>query len=180
MPDISPLPPPAKVLQLHHYAYRARDAEETRHFYEDILGLPLYHLIQSNHVPSTGEYCPYTHFFFRLNDGSFIAFFDLGDDTAALPSANTPAWVNHIAFRVESIQALEDSKTRLQAHGIEVLGITDHRIFKSIYFFDPNGIRLELSAQVATPEQMHSESLDVRAQLDAWTVQKRERNQQRG
>ncbi len=180
MPDISPLPPPATVLQLHHYAYRARDAEETRHFYEDILGLPLYHLIQSDHVPSTGEYCPYTHFFFRLNDGSFIAFFDLGDDTAALPSANTPAWVNHIAFRVESIQALEDSKTRLQAHGIEVLGITDHRIFKSIYFFDPNGIRLELSAQVATPEQMHSESLDVRAQLDAWTVQKRERNQQRG
>jgi len=180
MPDISNLPPPAKVLQLHHYAYRARDAEETRHFYEDILGLPLYHLIQSDHVPSTGEYCPYTHFFFRLNDGSFIAFFDLGDDTAALPSPNTPAWVNHIAFRVESIQALEDSKTRLQAHGIEVLGITDHRIFKSIYFFDPNGIRLELSAQVATPEQMHSESLDVRAQLDAWTVQKRERNQYRG
>ena len=180
MPDISNLPPPAKVLQLHHYAYRARDAEETRHFYEDILGLPLYHLIQSDHVPSTGEYCPYTHFFFRLNDGSFIAFFDLGDDTAALPSPNTPAWVNHIAFRVESIQALEDSKTRLQAHGIEVLGITDHRIFKSIYFFDPNGIRLELSAQFATPEQMHSESLDVRAQLDAWTVQKRERNQYRG
>ncbi len=180
MPDFSNLPPPAKVLQLHHYAYRARDAEETRHFYEDILGLPLYHLIQSDHVPSTGEYCPYTHFFFRLNDGSFIAFFDLGDDTAALPSAHTPAWVNHIAFRVESIQALEDSKTRLQAHGIEVLGITDHRIFKSIYFFDPNGIRLELSAQVATPEQMHSESLDVRAQLDAWTVQKRERNQYRG
>jgi glyoxylase I family protein len=180
MSDIPHLPPPAKVLQLHHYAYRARDAEETRHFYEDILGLPLYHLIQSDHVPSTGEYCPYTHFFFRLNDGSFIAFFDLGDNTAALPSPNTPSWVNHIAFRVESIQALEDSKTRLQAHGIEVLGITDHRIFKSIYFFDPNGIRLELSAQVAPAEQMQRESLDVRAQLDAWTQQKRERQQQRG
>ena len=174
------LPPPAQILQLHHYAYRARDAEETRHFYEDILGLPLYHLIQSDHVPSTGEYCPYTHFFFRLKDGSFIAFFDLGDDIAALPSPNTPAWVNHIAFNVDSIQALEDSKTRLQAHGVEVLGITDHRIFKSIYFFDPNGIRLELSAQVATPDQMYRESLDVRAQLDAWTAQKRKRNQQRG
>ena len=180
MTDISHLPPPADILQLHHYAYRARDAEETRHFYEDILGLPLYHLIQSDHVPSTGEYCPYTHFFFRLKDGSFIAFFDLGDDTAALPSPNTPAWVNHIAFNVDSIQALEDSKARLQAHGVEVLGITDHRIFKSIYFFDPNGIRLELSAQVATPDQMHRESLDVRAQLDAWTAQKRERNQQHG
>jgi catechol 2,3-dioxygenase-like lactoylglutathione lyase family enzyme len=102
------------------------------------------------------------------------------DDTAALPSPNTPAWVNHIAFNVDGIQALEDSKARLQAHGVEVLGITDHRIFKSIYFFDPNGIRLELSAQVAPPEQMHRESLDIRAQLDAWTAQKRERNQHRG
>ena len=76
------LPAPAPIQQLHHYAYRARDAEETRHFYEDILGLPLYHIIQSDYVPSTGEYCPYTHFFFRLQDGSFIAFFDLGDDEA--------------------------------------------------------------------------------------------------
>ena len=69
------LPAPAPIQQLHHYAYKARDAEETRHFYEDILGLPLYHIIQSDYVPSTGEYCPYTHFFFRLRDGSFIAFF---------------------------------------------------------------------------------------------------------
>ncbi len=75
------LPSPPPIQQLHHYAYRARDAEETRRFYEDILGLPLYHIIQSDHVPSTGEYCPYTHFFFRLQDGSFIAFFDLGDGT---------------------------------------------------------------------------------------------------
>src|SRR3954468_18394843 len=89
------LPPAAPIHQLHHYAYRARDAEETRHFYEDILGLPLYHIIQADHVPSTGDYCPYTHIFFRLKDGSFIAFFDLGDDEAALPSPNTPAWVNH-------------------------------------------------------------------------------------
>ena len=80
------VPPPPPVQQLHHYAYRARDAEETRHFYEDILGLPLYHIIQSDHVPSTGEYCPYVHIFFQLRDGSYIAFFDLGDD-AGLPAA---------------------------------------------------------------------------------------------
>ena len=71
---MSSLPAPAPIQQLHHFAYRARDAEETRHFYEDILGLPMYHIIQSDVVPSTGEYCPYTHFFFRLQDGSFIAF----------------------------------------------------------------------------------------------------------
>ena len=131
------LPPPAPIQQLHHYAYRAKDAEETRHFYEDILGLPLFHIIQSDIVPSTGEYCPYTHFFFRLQDGSFIAFFDLGDDEAALPSANTPLWVNHISFRVNTVPELQAMKARLEAEGIEVLGVTDHHIFKSIYFLTP-------------------------------------------
>ena len=52
-PDLSTLPPPAAVQQLHHYAYKARDAEETRHFYEDILGLPLYHIIHNHYLPTT-------------------------------------------------------------------------------------------------------------------------------
>lgn len=168
------LPAPPPIQQLHHYAYRARDAEETRHFYEDVLGLPLYHIIQSDYVPSTGEYCPYTHFFFRLQDGSFIAFFDLGDDQAAEPSPNTPKWVNHISFRVDSMQALKDMKARLEAHGIEVLGITDHHIFHSIYFFDPNGIRLELTAQLADEFQMLQESRTAHDRLAEWNARKQQ------
>ena len=172
--DLANLPPPAPIQQLHHYAYRAKDAEETRHFYEDILGLPLFHIIQSDIVPSTGEYCPYTHFFFRLQDGSCIAFFDLGDDQAALPSPNTPLWVNHISFRVNTVQELEAMKIRLQAEGIEVLGITDHHIFKSIYFFDPNGVRLELTAQLADDAHMQKESTTAHATLAAWTARKQQ------
>ena len=168
------LPPPAPIQQLHHYAYRAKDAEETRHFYEDILGLPLFHIIQSDIVPSTGEYCPYTHFFFRLQDGSFIAFFDLGDDEAALPSPNTPLWVNHISFRVNTVAELVAMKTRLEASGIEVLGVTDHHIFKSIYFFDPNGIRLELTAQLADEAHMQKASANVHATLAEWTARKQQ------
>lgn len=178
-PDLAALPAPAPIQQLHHYAYKARDAEETRHFYEDILGLPLYHIIQSDYVPSTGEYCPYTHFFFRLQDGSFIAFFDLGDDIKPEPSPNTPLWVNHIAFRVNTIAELENTKQRLQAHGIEVLGVTDHHIFKSIYFFDPNGIRLELSAQLAGEEQMHKDSTVAHARLAEWTARKQQWRKER-
>lgn len=166
------LPAPAAIHQLHHYAYRAKDAEETRHFYEDILGLPLYHIIQSDVVPSTGEYCPYTHFFFRLRDGSFIAFFDLGDDVAPLPSPNTPLWVNHISFRVDTKADLQAMKDRLQAHDVEVLGITDHHIFDSIYFFDPNGVRLELTAQRADEFQMLQESKTAHARLNEWTARK--------
>ncbi len=172
--NLANLPPPAPIQQLHHYAYRAKDAEETRHFYEDILGLPLFHIIQSDIVPSTGEYCPYTHFFFRLQDGSCIAFFDLGDDQAALPSPNTPLWVNHISFRVNTVQELEAMKIRLQAEGIEVLGITDHHIFKSIYFFDPNGVRLELTAQLADDAHMQKESTTAHATLAAWTARKQQ------
>jgi glyoxylase I family protein len=172
--SLSGLPAPAPIQQLHHYAYRARDAEETRHFYEDILGLPMYHIIQSDIVPSTGEYCPYTHFFFPLQDGSFIAFFDLGDDEAALPSPNTPLWVNHVSFRVDNVQALLDMKARLEAHGIEVLGVTDHHIFKSIYFFDPNGVRLELTAQLADEFLMLQESKTAHARLNEWTARKQQ------
>jgi glyoxylase I family protein len=172
VPQARALPAPPPIHQLHHYAYRARDAEETRRFYEDILGLPLYHIIQSDHVPSTGEFCPYTHFFFRLQDGSFIAFFDLGDDVKCEPSPNTPLWVNHISFRVDSMQSLLDMKARLEAHGIEVLGPTDHHIFHSIYFFDPNGIRLELTAQLADEFQMLQESRTAHARLQEWTRRK--------
>src|SRR4051812_18656362 len=132
--DVGALPAPAPIQQLHHYAYRARDAEETRHFYEDILGLPLYHIIQSDVVPSTGEYCPYTHFFFRLQDGSFIAFFDLGDDQAAEPPATTPKWVNHISFRGDTVQHLQDMNARLEAHGGDAMGVTAHHISPTLSF----------------------------------------------
>ncbi|MEF9943074.1 MAG: VOC family protein [Burkholderiaceae bacterium] len=176
---MSLIPAPIAIHGLHHYAYRCRDAEETRHFYEDILGLPLYHIIQSDYVPSTGEHCPYTHIFFRMRDGSCLAFFDLGDDQACEPSPNTPAWVNHIALRVDTVDALELMKARLIAHGVEVIGVTDHHIFKSIYFFDPNGVRLELSAQLASAMQMAQESQAAHTRLEEWTRRKRQWRQAR-
>jgi len=166
------IPAAVPINGLHHFAYRCRDAEETRRFYEDLLGLPLFHYIRSDIVPSTGEYCPYVHIFFRMSDGSCLAFFDLGDNVAPTPSANTPAWVNHIALRVGSLDELVAMKTRLEAHGIDVLGVTDHRVFKSIYFFDPNGIRLELCAQLASDAQMASEQKGIHEKIAAWTKEK--------
>jgi len=169
-PDPSSLPPPVPVHGLHHFAWRCRNAEETRHFYEDLLGLPLVHLIRADHVPSTGEYCPYVHIFFRLGDGSFIAFFDLGDGTAAEPSPNTPAWVNHLALRVQSLDALHAARERLLAAGVEVLGPTDHHIIQSIYFFDPNGLRLELTVPTVPESEMQRLATRAHADLAAWTA----------
>jgi len=159
---------------LHHFAWRCRDAEETRHFYEDILGLPLTHVIKKDTVPSTGEHCPYVHIFFRMADGSHMAFFDLGDDTAAEPSPNTPAWVNHIALRVDSDAALQSMKARLEENGVEVLGVTDHDGYiHSIYFMDPNGFRLELTTELATAAMLDGFRRDAHAELATWTAQRR-------
>jgi catechol 2,3-dioxygenase-like lactoylglutathione lyase family enzyme len=169
---------PRAILGLHHFAWRCRDAEQTRVFYEDLLGLPLVHVIRKDHVPSTGEYCPYVHLFFRMSDGSHIAFFDLGDDRAAEPSANTPAWVNHIALQVPGTDDLAAMQQRLQAHGVDVLGVIDHDGYiHSIYFFDPNGIRLELTVQVAPAGVVESYARAAHADLRAWTIEKGQRRE---
>ena len=166
-------PPP--VRGLHHFAYRCRDAEETRAFYEDLLGLPLAHVIRAENVPSTGEYCPYVHIFFEMKDGSFIAFFDLGDDVKADPSANTPGWVNHIALRVDSVADLEAMRERLEGAGVEVLGVTDHHFVKSIYFFDPNGLRLEFTTPTQPASYLEEAAKDAHRQVRAWKAEKEAR-----
>jgi catechol 2,3-dioxygenase-like lactoylglutathione lyase family enzyme len=162
------------VRSLHHFAWRCRDAEQTRHFYEDLLGLPLAHVIQADHVPSTGEYCPYVHVFFEMADGSYIAFFDLGDGQVAEPSPNTPAWVNHIALEVDSEATLDAMKARLEAGGIEVIGVVDHHFVRSIYFFDPNGIRLELTTRTASPAQLEAYAREAHGVLASWTARKQQ------
>ena len=172
--------PMVPIHGLHHFAYRCRDCEETRRFYEDILGLPLVHVIRSDTVPSTGEYCPYVHIFFRMTDGSCIAFFDLGDDVKPLPSPNTPDWVNHLALRVGSVEEVQPAKARLEAAGVEVLGVTDHHIIQSIYFFDPNGIRLELTAPSVSQQEMDQHATRAHAAVEAWTREKAARRAARG
>jgi catechol 2,3-dioxygenase-like lactoylglutathione lyase family enzyme len=158
---------------LHHWAYRCRDAEETRHFYEDILGLPLAHVIKEDYVPSTGEYCPYVHIFFELGDKSCVAFFDLGDETATVPDPGTPRWVNHLALEVENLDELKEAKARLERNGVEVLGITDHGFVRSIYFFDPNGVRLELTCKTTGPETTDRFKKEAHAILKEWTGRER-------
>jgi glyoxylase I family protein len=172
--NVPEMPP---IQRLHHWAYKCRDAEETRHFYEDILGLPLVHVIKADNVPSTGEYCPYVHIFFRMQDGSYVAFFDLGDDQGADPSPNTPAWVNHMALHMDSVEEVERAKARLEAAGVDVIGVTDHKFIKSIYFFDPNGYRLELTHELAREEADYIAKKHAAAhgELSAWTEEKARR-----
>ena len=160
---------------LHHWAYRCRDAEETRHFYEDLLGLPLTHFIRAeNYVGTSGEHVDvYVHIFFEMADGSSLAFFDLGDNVMAEPSPNTPRWCNHMALEVKSTEDLQTAHKRLVEAGVDVVGPLDHDGFvRSIYFFDPNGARLELTTPTASPAKLAEYRRDARAALDAWTNEK--------
>jgi catechol 2,3-dioxygenase-like lactoylglutathione lyase family enzyme len=163
------MPPKPRIQGLYHFAFPCRDAEETRAFYEELLGLPLVNCMRCERVPSTGEEQPYLHFFHAMADGSYIAFFDLGRGEQPQPSPNTPDWVEHFAMEVATVAEVEALKARLEAAGVEVLGIVDHTFIKSIYFFDPNGLRLEVTARTEPPGALQKYASEARAALDAWT-----------
>jgi len=157
-----------QIKGLNHFAWRCRDAEETRHFYEDILGLPLVHTISLDYVPSTGEHNPYLHLFFQMQDGSCIAFFDLADGQVYTPDPNTPLWVNHFAFEVNSYEDVLSMVARLKCNAIKVIGPTNHGFIRSIYFFDPNNLRLEVTCRVATEKETQNYAKNAHSQLESW------------
>ncbi|EBA07806.1 VOC family protein [Sagittula stellata] len=162
-----------KIKGMYHYSFPCRDGEETRQFYEDLLGLPLVTCMQADKVPSTGEEKPYAHFFFEMGDGSYMAFFDLGENEMPKPSPNTPAWVMHFAMEMDSIEDVLAMRKRLHDAGVEVTDIVDHEFIHSIYFFDPNGLRLEVTTRVEPPSYMEAEKTRAHAGLDAWTKKKK-------
>ena len=104
---------------------------------------------------------------------SYIAFFDLPSSPPAQPDPNTPSWINHIAFEVPSVEALLQGKRRLEAAGLDVLGPKDHSFCQSIYFFDPNGIRLEMTARTEAPGELDRMAHAAAGQLAAWNEHKR-------
>jgi catechol 2,3-dioxygenase-like lactoylglutathione lyase family enzyme len=140
--------------KLHHAAFRCKDAAETVKFYTEVLGLKFAHVMGADHVPSTGKYSPHIHIFFEMEDGSNIAFFECPNAPGNMKDLESPDWIQHFAFEVDSVETVLASKKRLEDQGIEVVGVTNHDDFiSSIYFFDPSGHRLELTARTCEPER---------------------------
>lgn len=161
------------IQKIHHVAYRCKDAEQTVHWYAKYLDMDFQLAFAEDHVPSTKAYDPYMHIFLDAGNGNVLAFFELPTQPKMGRDTNTPDWVQHIAFQVESVEVLERVKARLQADGIDVVGITDHTLFKSIYFFDPNGHRLELAVDTSTPELSARASEVKMDMLREWSQTKR-------
>lgn len=155
---------------LHHNAYRCRDSEQTRRFYEGFLGLPLAGTLEIGETKS-GRKTQTLHTFYQLGDGSFLAFFEAPDMPFEFKAQHD--FDLHIALNVETA-TLHEMLAQGRAAGIETRGISDHGFIESIYFRDPNGYVIELTAK--TPG--HDEAMDpsrngARDRLDRWTAARR-------
>lgn len=160
------------IKQIHHVAYRCIDAKKTADFYKDVLNMDLLVSISEEKVPSTKEPNPYMHIFLDAGMGNILAFFEITGEKDMSRDLNTPIWVQHIAFEVPTMEMLTFAYEEIKKKGISVIGIVDHAIFKSIYFFDPNGHRLELVCNTRTNEQMTKLKELAPIMLEEWSKTK--------
>lgn len=160
------------IKQIHHVAYRCKDAKETAEFYKKYLNMDLLVCIAEDKVPSTKEPNPYMHIFLDAGMGNILAFFEITGEKEMSRDLNTPLWVQHIAFELDNMEAILEAKKELESKGIDVLGVTDHTIIKSIYFFDPNGHRLELTCRTSTDQQINTLKNIAHEMLEEWSKTK--------
>ena len=157
------------IKKLHHNAYRCRDSEDTRQFYEDFLGLRLAGTLEIKETKS-GRNTDTLHTFYELDDGSYLAFFEAPD--MAFEFKRQHDYDLHIALEVEE-PVLERMMARGKAQAIETRGISDHGFIRSIYFRDPNGYVIELTAKMPNHAQaMNPASNGARAKLDRWAARR--------
>lgn len=158
---------------IHHSAYRCRDAEETRAFYEDVLGLPLAAALEEEREPGSGRKNPFVHIFFKLGDGNYIAFFDAPSSASPTSFDLVHGFDRHVAFEAADETALQGWQDKLNAAGVPCFGPIDHGFVKSVYFSDPNGLPLEITTRVPTHDAiMAEEASHARAIIAGWTAKK--------
>jgi catechol 2,3-dioxygenase-like lactoylglutathione lyase family enzyme len=154
---------------LHHNAYRCRDSEETRKFYEDFLGLPLAGTLDISET-KTGRETKLLHTFYGMDDGSYLAFFEAPDQPFEFKDQHD--YDLHIALEVtpEALQEMFEKGKRL---GFDTRGVSDHHFVRSIYFRDPNGYVIELTAKTEDHDShMDPATNNARGILDDWQAAK--------
>jgi catechol 2,3-dioxygenase-like lactoylglutathione lyase family enzyme len=154
---------------LHHSAYRCRDSEETREFYEDFLGLPLAGSLDIRES-ITGREVKVLHTFYGMDDGSYLAFFEAPGEPFEFK--NQHDYDLHIALEVTP-DALQEMFEKGKAEGIHTRGVSDHTFLHSIYFRDPNGYVIELTAKTDDHDShMDPATNNARGILDDWHSEK--------
>jgi glyoxylase I family protein len=138
--------------RLHHTAYVAKDLEATRHFYEDIIGLPLV-ATWCEKDELFGAERVYCHLFFGLADGGALAFFKFAkqEDQALFGPEMPPSPFHHIALNVDA-ETQQGIEQRLAAAGYKEpqTYVLEHGYCRSVYVGDPNGMILEFTLDSPT------------------------------
>ena len=153
---------------LHHNAYRCRDSEETRKFYEDFLGLKLADAFEIQ-TTQTNRATSVLHSFYEMGDGSFLAFFEAPDQPFEFKKQHD--FDLHIALEVEP-WVLKEMFSKGKASKIETRGISDHGCIHSIYFRDPHGYVIELTAKIKSSKNNNMDPQDVYSILNKWQANK--------
>jgi catechol 2,3-dioxygenase-like lactoylglutathione lyase family enzyme len=148
--------PKFAVRGMHHHAFRSQDIEKTRHFYEDILGLPLIGTFVETDNPLYKDGASYIHIFIELGDGSCLAFFQFQPNGEPTGFAPRDAFDHHIALEVDGMDAIKAAEQRYKEHGLQYF-ILDHGYVYSIYTMDPNGMYVELTTKVAVTDSVMAE-----------------------
>ena len=154
---------------VNHIAFPIASTAAAHEFYTKVLGCKLVGAVREDRIPSTGEDIGFLHSFYAMKNGAAIAFFEIEGFHGAF-DGDAPRFARHLAMNVDSMEDLLDCKQRLADAGVEVLGVTDHEgIWKSIYFFDPNGIRLELTYQARPLDEQ--DAADAEAAVRRWIAE---------
>lgn len=154
---------------LHHNAYRCKDSEQTREFYEDFLGMTLADAFPIT-TTITGRDTAVLHSFYELGDGSYLAFFE--DPETPFDFKDQRDFDLHIALEVEYDDMMELFE-KGKAAGMETRGVSDHNFIHSIYFRDPNGYVIELTAPTETAAEYAAKAkTEAHAKLAAWQASK--------
>ena len=157
----------SKILKLHHSAYRCKDSEETRKFYEDFLELKLVKVLEIKNT-KTNRSTDVLHTFYQLEDKSCIAFFE--EPATDFNFKDQRDFDLHIALEVTEKNLHKMYKKGINTK-IETRGIIDHGFIKSIYFRDPNGYVIELTYPTTKIQTTsHSKNLNI---LKEWQIKKK-------
>jgi glyoxylase I family protein len=162
-----------ELKRIHHVAYRCKDAKETVEFYQRVLDMDFVLAIAEDQVPSPKAPDPYMHVFLDAGMGNVLAFFELPNSDTMGRDPHTPEWVQHIAFELSDMDALREAREKLITEGLDVVGPVNHGIFQSIYFFDPNGHRLELAVNTQSDEEMKQLHEVAPLMLEEWSRTKK-------
>jgi glyoxylase I family protein len=164
--------PQAKIpSRLHHNAYVTRDMEATRHFYEDIIGLPLM-ATWSESDELFGAVRTYCHCFFGLADGGALAFFQFEkpEDAEQFGPKMPFSPFHHIALHVDA-ETQKGIEERLKAAGFKEPEsfVLEHGYCRSVYATDPNGLIVEFTLDAPNAKKINEHRRkNAHADLKKW------------